>query len=105
MRSGSLTHIVGVYRMVDKQSASGALTKEKMLVATIRCALLRSQSSFSIEAKQEDDRVRLVFETWLDERIHDTDTVIWSNQEFRITLLEYNYPTKSMRIHVTKITK
>lgn len=105
MRSGSLTHIVSVYRMVEKQSASGALTKEKLLVANLRCALLRSQASFTVEANQEDDRVRLVFETWLDKTILDTDTVIWSNQEFKITLLEYNDQNRTMRIHVIKITK
>ncbi len=105
MRSGSLNQVVQIYRMVDRQSESGAMTKEKMLLIYLRCALLRSQSSFAIEANQEDDKVRLVFETWLNEEVKDTDTLFWSNQEFNITLLEYNYPNRTMRIHVTKITK
>ena len=91
--------------MVDRQSETGALTKEKMLVAELRCALLRQQSAFVIEGKEEDDKVRLVFETWLNERIFDTDTLFWCNQEFKITLLEYDYPKRTMKIHATKINK
>lgn len=105
MRSGSLTQLVAVYRMVDKQSPSGALTKEKMLIANLRCALLRQQSSFGIEANAEDDKIRLVFETWMNPKILDTDTLLWCNQEFRITLLEYNYQNRTMKIHAIKITK
>ena len=91
--------------MVDKQSASGAMTKEKVLIEELRCALLRQQSSFGIEANQEDDKVRLVFETWLNLAVSDNDTAMWCNQEFKITLLEYNFPKMTMRIHCTKITK
>ena len=105
MRAGSLIHIVDVYRMIDKQSETGALTKEKMFVVRLRCALLRQQSSFSVEANEEDDRVRLVFETWLDDKILDSDTLLWCNQEFKITLLEYDHHRRSMKIHATKINK
>lgn len=105
MRTGSLTQIVDVYRMVDKQSETGAMTKEKMHLIRLRCMLLRQQSSFGIEANEEEDKVRLVFETWMDERVQDTDTILWCNQEFRITLLEYNYQKRTMRMHATKINK
>ena len=81
MRTGSLTQIVDIYRMTDRQSETGAFTKEKLIFARIRCALLRQQSSFGINANEEEDVVRLVFETWLDERIQDTDTLFWCNQE------------------------
>lgn len=105
MRIGSLTQIVDVYRMYEKQSETGAMTKEKLLLMRLRCALLKQQSSFVVEAAEEDDKVRLVFETWLNEKIADTDTLLWSNQEFKITLLEYNYPSRTMKIHATKINK
>lgn len=105
MRAGNLTQIVDVYRMYDKQSETGAMTKEKLLLVRLRCALLRQQSAFVVEAAEEEDRARVVFETWLNTKIMDTDTLIWSNQEFKITLLEYNYPKRSMRIHATKINK
>jgi hypothetical protein len=105
MRAGNLTQIVDVYRMYDKQSETGAMTKEKLLLARLRCALVRQQSAFVVEAAEEEDRARVVFETWLNTKIMDTDTLIWSNQEFKITLLEYNYPKRSMRIHATKINK
>ena len=105
MRAGNLTQIVDVYRMYDKQSETGAMTKEKLFLVRLRCALLRQQSAFVVEAAEEEDRARVVFETWLNTKIMDTDTLIWSNQEFKITLLEYNYPKRSMRIHATKINK
>ena len=105
MRTGSLTQIVDVYRMVDKQSETGAMTKEKMLLYRLRCVLLRQQSSFGIDAYEEEDKIRLVFETWLNDKIFDTDTLLWCNQEFKITLLEYNYPKRTMKIHATKINK
>lgn len=105
MRAGNLTQIVDVYRMYDKQSETGAMTKEKLLLVRLRCALVRQQSAFVVEAAEEEDRARVVFETWLNTKIMDTDTLIWSNQEFKITLLEYNYPKRSMRIHATKINK
>lgn len=105
MRTGSLTQIVDIYRMYDKQSETGAMTKEKLLVVRLRCALLRQQSSFVIEAAEEDDKVRLVFETWMDKKVQDSDTLIWCNQEFKITLLEYDYPKRTMKIHATKINK
>lgn len=105
MRAGLLTQIVDIYRMYDKQSETGAMTKEKLLVERLRCALLRQQSSFAIEAAEEDDKVRLVFETWLNNKVQDSDTLLWCNQEFKITLLEYDYPKRTMKIHVTKINK
>lgn len=105
MRAGNLTQIVDIYRMVERQATSGAITKEKLLVTRLRCALLRQQSQFVVEAAEEDDKVRLVFETWLNTILRDTDTLIWSDQEFKITLLEYNYPNRTMRIHATKINK
>jgi len=105
MRAGNLTQIVDVYRMYDKQSETGAMTKEKLLLVRLRCALLRQQSSFVVEAAEEDDKARLVFETWLNTKILDSDTLLWSNQEFKITLLEYNYPSRTMKIHATKINK
>lgn len=100
-----MTQIVDVYRMYDKQSETGAMTKEKLLLVRLRCALLRQQSSFVVEAAEEDDKARLVFETWLNTKILDSDTLLWSNQEFKITLLEYNYPSRTMKIHATKINK
>lgn len=105
MRAGSLTQFVAVYRMYDKQSETGAMTKEKLLVTELRCNLLRQQSAFVVEAAEEDDKVRLVFETWLNDKVLDSDTLLWCNQEFKITLLEYNYPSRTMRIHCTKINK
>lgn len=105
MRAGNLTQIVDVYRMYDKQSETGAMTKEKLLLVRLRCALLRQQSAFVIEAAEEEDKARVVFETWLNTKILDSDTLLWSNQEFKITLLEYNYPKRTMRIHATKINK
>lgn len=105
MRAGNLTQIVDVYRMYDKQSETGAMTKEKLLLVRLRCALLRQQSAFVVEAAEEEDRARVVFETWLNTKILDSDTLLWSNQEFKITLLEYNYPNRTMRIHATKINK
>jgi hypothetical protein len=105
MRSGSLNQFVEVYRMVDRQSETGAMTKEKMLLICLRCNLLKQQSAFVVEAGEEDDKVRLVFETWLNEEVRDTDTLLWCKQEFKITLLEYNYPNRTMRIHCTKINK
>ena len=105
MRTGSMTQIVYVYRMIDRQSETGAMTKEKLLVESLRCVLLKQQSSFGIEANEEEDKIRLVFETWLDMKIKDTDTLLWCNQEFRITLLEYDYQRRSMKIHCTKINK
>ena len=105
MRAGSLTHIVDIYRLYDKQSETGAMTKEKLLLVRLRCVLLRQQSSFVIEAGEEDDKVRLVFETWLNDKVHDSDTLLWCSQEFKITLLEYDYPKRTMKIHCTKINK
>lgn len=105
MRAGLLTQIVDIYRMYDKQSETGAMTKEKLLVERLRCALLRQQSSFAIEAAEEDDKVRRVFETWLNKKVQDSDTLLWCNQEFKITLLEYDYPKRTMKIHATKINK
>ena len=105
MRAGSLQHQVEIYRMMERQSETGAMTKEKLLLLTLRCALLKQQSTFVVEANEEEDKVRLVFETWMNEQIRDTDTLVWCKQEFKITLLEYNYPNRTMRIHVTKINK
>jgi hypothetical protein len=105
MRSGLLTNQLEVYRMVDRQSASGALTKEKMLVATIRAAITKQKGFFSAEAHEENDVVRIAFETWLDKRILDSDTIIWCNQEFKIYLIEYNYPNRTMKLNVQKINK
>ena len=87
MRAGLLTNQLYVYRMVDKQSESGALTKEKMLVAELRAAITKTKGFFSEENHEENDIVRITFETWMDLRINDSDTVVWCNQEFRIYLI------------------
>lgn len=105
MRAGLLQQVLEVYRMVDRQSASGALTKEKMLVTTLRAAITKQKGFFSAEAREENDVVRIAFETWLDKRILDSDTIIWCNQEFKIYLIEYNYPNRTMKLNVQKINK
>jgi len=105
MRSGLLTQVLDVYRLYDKQSASGAMTKEKLLVTSLRAAITKQKGFFSAENHEENDVVRIAFETWLDKRILDTDTVIWCNQEFKIYLIEYNYPSRTMKLNLQKINK
>lgn len=103
MRAGQLSHIVDVFRYVEKQSKTGATGREKVRVARLRCALVRQVGYFTVAAYEEDDRANIVFQTWLDTSIKDSDTLFWSNQEFKITLLEYD--TRTMKIHCTKINK
>lgn len=105
MRAGTLTQQLAVYRMVEKQSSSGAMTKEKVLVTTLRAAITKQKGFFSAENHEENDVVRIAFETWLDRRIHDSDTVIWCDQEFKIYLIEYNYPNRTMKLNLQKINK
>ena len=105
MRIGNLTQQLAVYRMVDKQSSSGAMTKEKLLIATIRAAITKQKGFFSAEDYEEKDVVRITFETWMDKRILDSDTVIWCDQEFKIYLIEYNYPNRTMKLNLQKIIK
>lgn len=105
MRTGLLNQFLYVYRMVDKQSDSGAMTKEKLLLCTLRAMITRQKGFFSEENHEEGDVVRLTFETWLNESIKDTDTVMWCNQEFKIYLIEYNYPNRTMKLNLQKINK
>jgi hypothetical protein len=105
MRIGTLTQQLAVYRMVEKQSSSGAMTREKLLVTTLRAAITKQKGFFSAENHEENDVVRIAFETWLDKRILDTDTVIWCNQEFKIYLIEYNYLNRTMKLNLQKINK
>lgn len=105
MRIGNLTQQLAIYRMVDKQSSSGAMTKEKLLIATIRAAITKQKGFFSAEDYEEKDVVRITFETWMDKRILDSDTVIWCDQEFKIYLIEYNYPNRTMKLNLQKIIK
>lgn len=105
MRAGQLTNLLYVYRMVDKQSDSGALTKEKMLVKELRAAITKQKGFFSAENHEENDVVRITFETWMDFDINDSDTVLWCNQEFKIYLIEYNFPKRTMKLNLQKINK
>ena len=106
MRVGLLSQFLDIYRMVDRQSDSGAMTKEKMLLCTLRCSLQKQKGFFSRESSVEEmDVVRLTFETWLNETVRDTDTAIWCNQEFKIYLIEYDYPKRTMKLYLQKINK
>jgi hypothetical protein len=51
------------------------------------------------------DRVSIVLQTWLIKDIKDSDTFCFSGAEFKISLLEYNYPDNTMKIYGIKINK
>lgn len=105
MRAGSLTQFCDIYRLVNQQTTSGAMSKVRTLVASIRCTLVKQAGSYVQYRYEEGDKVNLVFQTWLNTTILDTDTLCWNCQEFKITLLEYNYQDRTMRIYCQKINK
>lgn len=105
MRAGSLIHPVDVYRYIDQQSASGACSKVRTKLMSIRCALLRTTGNYVQLPTEETDKVSIVLQTWLIKDIKDSDTICWSCQDFKITLLEYDYTSGTMKIYCTKIIK
>lgn len=105
MRSGSLIHPVEIYRLVQQQSDSGATSKVRTKVMDIRCMLVKQNGSYIQTTVDETDKLSIVLETWLITDIKDTDTLCFSGQEFKITLLQYDYPTRTMKIYATKINK
>lgn len=105
MRSGSLIHPVEIYRLVQQQSASGASSKVRTKIMDIRCALVKQSGNYVQLSTEEVDKVSIVLQTWLMKDIKDSDTLCFSEQEFKITLLEYDYPSRTMKIYATKIIK
>lgn len=105
MRAGSLTQICEIYRLVANQSASGAMSKVRSKIATIRCALVKQSGSYVQYQNEEGDRLNVVFQTWMNKEIEDSDTLCWNGQEFKITLLDINYQNRTMNIYCTKINK
>jgi len=105
MRSGSLIHPVEIYRLVTQQSASGAMSKVRTKIMDIRCALVKQSGNYVQFNTEEMDRVSIVLQTWLIKDIKDSDTFCFSGAEFKISLLEYNYPDNTMKIYGIKINK
>lgn len=105
MRAGLLRHMVEVYRQVNEQSASGAISQVRKHICTLRCQLLKQQGYYTQNDVEQEDVVTLIFQTWLTEGICDTDTIVWSDSEFHIFLIEKDILSRTMKIHVKKISK
>ena len=105
MRAGLLRHMVEVYRQVNEQSASGAISQVRKHICTLRCQLLKQMGYYTQNDVEQEDVVTLIFQTWLTEGIMDTDMIVWADQEFRIFLIEKDILSRTMKIHVKKISK
>lgn len=105
MRAGLLRHFVSVYRQVKEQSSSGAVSQVRKKIITLRCHLLKQSGYFKQTQYENVDTNSLVFETWLNPLVKDTDTLEYADQEFKITLIEQDLFAKTMKIHCTKIIK
>lgn len=105
MRAGLLRHFVTVYRQVDEQSASGAVSQVRKKIITLRCHLVKQSGYLKQTTFEEVDTNSLVFETWLNNLVKDTDTLEYADQEFKITLIETDLFTKTMKLHCSKINK
>jgi hypothetical protein len=105
MRAGTLRHFLEVYRQVNEQSDSGAVSQVRKHICTLRCHLLKQSGYYSQNNIEQADKMTLVFETWINDNLRDTDTVEWSDQEFRIFLIEKDILSRTMKIHIQKIIK
>lgn len=105
MQIGTLRHFIDIYRLTNEKSATGAISKKKVKLTTLRAGILKQTGGFVEGSNENYDRVNIVFQTWLNKDILDTDTICWSNQEFRITLIEHDELSRTMKLHVTKIIK
>lgn len=105
MKPGLLRHPCFIYRQIDEQSESGAVSQVRKLVCSLRCQLMKQSGYYTQNNIEQADKMTIVFQTWIDDRILDTDTLVWSNQEFRIFLIEKDIMSKTMKLHVQKIIK
>lgn len=105
MRAGLLRHMVEVYRTVNEQSASGAISQVRKHICTLRCHLVKQSAYYTQNDVEQEDVVTLIFQTWLTDGIMDSDTIEWSDQEFRIFLIEKDILSRTMKLHVKKIAK
>ena len=105
MRAGQLRSFIEIYRQVEERTSSGAVSQVRKHICTLRCHLLKQNGYFKQTDYRETDKLSLVFETWQTDQVLDTDTLEWSNQEFKIVLIEKDILSRTMKLHCTKIIK
>lgn len=103
--SGTLKYKLNFYNNVESQSDSGAITRTKTLIFSIKAAIVKQDNFRNENAKELFFENILTFKFRHNKLISDTMTVNYNNSEYAIVSLIYNAYDNSDTIIIKKENK
>ncbi|WP_321425017.1 head-tail adaptor protein [uncultured Bacteroides sp.] len=101
--AGTLRYILKFKQLEEIQSDSGFITKSKIDLFTTRAAKVKSTGNFGLNAKELFHDNELIFKIRNNNLLVDDLIVEYNNNEYNITLLDYNEFDNSVTITLQKV--
>lgn len=105
MPIGLMNQMITVYRYVDRQSASGMMTRVREPLCYVRARLVKSSGSFAeTGAGDLADTLTCEFEVWKNSfrGVRTSDVLCWNGDEFKITLVDTSSTGPTVRVRCAK---
>lgn len=105
MPIGLMNQRITVYRYVDRQSASGMMTRVREPLCAARARLLKASGSFAeTGAGDLADTMTCEFEVWKTSfmNVRTSDVLCWNGDEFKITLIDTSPTGPSVRVRCVR---